>query len=97
MPLPVRGGRHLRENFVGSHLVNYDSMLVLSHFKGHAMGGFGGALKNLSIGVASARGKGHIHCSGGPFLKFEDMFTADHDSFLESMADADRARRGCHG
>ena len=91
MPLPVRDGRHLKENFVGSHLANYDSMLVLSHFKGHAMGGFGGALKNLSIGVASARGKGHIHCSGGPFLKFEDMFTADHDSFLESMADADES------
>lgn len=91
IPLPVRDGRHLKENFVGSHLANYDSMLVLSHFKGHAMGGFGGALKNLSIGVASARGKGHIHCSGGPFLKFEDMFTADHDSFLESMADADES------
>ncbi len=89
--LPVRNGRQLKENYVGSHLANYDSMLVLSHFKGHAMGGFGGALKNVSIGIASARGKGHIHCNGQPLTKFEDMFTADHDSFLESMADADSA------
>jgi uncharacterized Fe-S center protein len=91
LALPVACGRHLKENFVGSHLANYDSMLVLSHFKGHAMGGFGGALKNMSIGVASARGKGHIHCNGMPMTKFEDLFTADHDSFLESMADADSA------
>lgn len=55
------------------------------------MGGFGGALKNVAIGIASAKGKGHIHCNGQPFTKFEDMFTADHDSFLESMADADSA------
>ena len=91
MALPVKDGYHLKENFVGAHLADYDSMLVLSHFKGHAMGGFGGALKNISIGVASAHGKGHIHCSGAPMTKFEDMFTADHDSFLESMADADRS------
>ncbi|WP_346726803.1 DUF362 domain-containing protein [Feifania hominis] len=91
MPLPVEGGFHLRENYVGDHLKNYGSMLVLSHFKGHAMGGFGGALKNMSIGVASARGKGHIHCSGGPFTKMQDMFDADHNSFLESMADADKS------
>ena len=89
--LPVEGGVHLSENFVGAHLANYDSMLMLSHFKGHAMGGFGGALKNMSIGVASAHGKGHIHCSGAVMEKFEDMFEADHDSFLESMADADKA------
>lgn len=91
LSLPVEGGMHLSENFVGAHLASYDSMLVLSHFKGHAMGGFGGALKNLSIGVASAHGKGHIHCSGAAMEKFEDMFEADHDSFLESMADADKA------
>lgn len=91
LALPVKQGYHLKENYVGSHLENYGSMLVLSHFKGHAMGGFGGALKNLSIGVASARGKGHIHNSGRPLQKFEDMFAADHDSFLESMADADSA------
>ena len=91
MALPVEGGVHLKENYVGDHLKRYGSMLMLSHFKGHAMGGFGGALKNMSIGVASSRGKGHIHCSGHPMTKFEDMFTADHDSFLESMADADKA------
>lgn len=91
LSLPVTGGVHLEENFVGSHLANYDAMLLLSHFKGHAMGGFGGALKNMSIGVASSHGKGHIHCSGAPMKQFEDMFSADHDSFLESMADADKA------
>ncbi|MCI8599920.1 MAG: DUF362 domain-containing protein [Lachnospiraceae bacterium] len=89
--LPVRNGKHLKENYVGGHLANYDSMLVLSHFKGHAMGGFGGALKNVAIGIASSFGKGYIHCNGVPCTKFEDMFTADHDSFLESMADADSA------
>ena len=89
--LPVRNGRHLKDNYVGGHLSRYDSMLVLSHFKGHAMGGFGGALKNVAIGVASAFGKGHIHCNGQPCTKFEDLFTADHDFFLESMADADSA------
>lgn len=89
--LPVEGGARLTENFVGAHLANYQSMLMLSHFKGHAMGGFGGALKNMSIGVASAHGKGHIHCSGAVMEKFEDMFEADHDAFLESMADADKA------
>ena len=85
--LPVTGGRHLRENFVGDHLGRYNSMLVLSHFKGHLMGGFGGALKNLSIGVASAHGKAHIHGAGDA----AKLWTADHDSFLESMADADKA------
>ncbi|MDD3184889.1 MAG: DUF362 domain-containing protein, partial [Anaerostipes sp.] len=64
-----------------------DSMLVLSHFKGHAMGGFGGALKNISIGVASARGKALIHGVGDS----EKLWTADHDSFLECMADADKS------
>ncbi|WP_302326330.1 DUF362 domain-containing protein [Enterocloster lavalensis] len=90
MALPVEGGKHLRENYVGTHLKEYGSMLMLSHFKGHAMGGFGGALKNMSIGVASARGKVWIHTSATS-LVFEDAFTADHDSFLESMADADKA------
>lgn len=89
--IPVKNGYHLNENYVGSHLKNYDSMLMLSHFKGHAMGGFGGALKNMSIGVASAHGKSHIHCSGSWDGTFENLFTADHDSFLESMADADSA------
>ncbi|NLI52892.1 MAG: DUF362 domain-containing protein [Clostridiales bacterium] len=87
MALPVTGGSHLKENFVGSHLKNYDSMLMLSHFKGHMMGGFGGALKNMSIGVASAHGKAVIHGAGDPEL----LWAADHDSFLESMAEADQS------
>lgn len=87
MALPVTGGQHLKENFVGDHLKNYDSMLMLSHFKGHAMGGFGGALKNMSIGIASSHGKAHIHGVGVP----ENLWTADHDSFLECMAEADKA------
>lgn len=87
MSLPVVGGRHLTENFVGAHLANYNSILMLSHFKGHLMGGFGGALKNMSIGVASAHGKAHIHGVGIP----ENLWTADHDSFLECMAEADKA------
>ena len=78
MALPVNGGFHLSENYVGDHLKNYDSMLMLSHFKGHAMGGFGGALKNMSIGVASAHGKAVIHGAGDP----DKLWTADHDSFL---------------
>lgn len=85
--IQVTGGKHLTENFVGSHLQNYDSMLMLSHFKGHLMGGFGGALKNMSIGVASAHGKAVIHGAGDP----QKVWTADHDSFLESMAEADQS------
>ena len=84
LALPVKNGCQLTENFVGSHLKNYDSMLVLSHFKGHVMGGFGGALKNISIGVASAHGKAIIHGAGDA----AQIWTSDHDSFLESMADA---------
>lgn len=88
--LKVEGGKHLKENYVGVNIKNYDSMLMLSHFKGHAMGGLGGALKNMSIGVASSRGKLWIHNSGlGE--EFDTIFTADHDSFLESMADADKS------
>ena len=85
--IPVKGGVHLKENYVGGHLKNYGSMLMLSHFKGHMMGGFGGALKNMSIGVASSHGKAHIHGAGDPSA----LWTADHDSFLESMADADKS------
>lgn len=85
--IPVTGGKHLTENYVGLHLKNYNSMLILSHFKGHLMGGFGGALKNMSIGVASAHGKAVIHGAGNP----EKLWTADHDSFLESMAEADQS------
>lgn len=82
MPLPVSGGKHLKENFVGAHLKNYSSILMLSHFKGHAMGGFGGALKNMSIGIASSHGKSIIHGAGTP------GWTNNHDAFLESMAEA---------
>lgn len=74
----------IRKNFVGKDIRNYDSMLVLSHFKGHPMGGYGGALKQLSIGVASSYGKAYIHGAGEP----DKLWTADHDLFLESMADA---------
>lgn len=91
MALPITGGYHLKENYVGAHLANYDSMLMLSHFKGHPMAGLGGALKNMSIGVASSRGKQWIHTSGSGETSFEALMNADHDSFLESMADADQA------
>ena len=82
--LDIPKGKRIQKNYVGKNLVNYDSMLVLSHFKGHPMGGYGGALKQLSIGVASSYGKAYIHGVGIP----KDIWTADHDAFLESMADA---------
>ena len=91
MSLPVTGGRQIKENFVGAHLKNYDSMLMLSHFKGHPMAGLGGALKNMSIGVASAHGKQWIHTSGSGETSFKALMNADHDGFLESMADADES------
>ena len=84
MVLEIPNGKVIQKNYVGKDLANYDSLLVLSHFKGHPMGGFGGALKQLSIGVASAYGKAYIHGAGVP----ENIWTADHDSFLRSMADA---------
>lgn len=84
MQLDIPNGKVIKKDFVGKDLKNYDSMLVLSHFKGHPMGGYGGALKQLSIGVASSYGKAYIHGAGVP----ENLWTADHDSFLESMADA---------
>ncbi len=87
LSLDIPGGKRIQKNFVGSHMANYDSMLVLSHFKGHPMGGFGGALKNISIGIASSHGKAYIHGAGEP----EKIWTADHDSFLESMADASKS------
>ena len=82
--LEIPKGKVIQKNYVGKHLEEYDSMLVLSHFKGHPMGGYGGALKQLSIGVASSFGKAYIHGAGEP----EKIWTADHDSFLEAMADA---------
>ena len=84
MELAIPDGKVIQKNFVGKNLVKYDGMIVLSHFKGHPMGGYGGALKQLSIGVASACGKAYIHGAG----EVEKLWTADHDRFLESMADA---------
>ena len=84
LELSIPNGKVIKKNFVGKAIENYDSMLVLSHFKGHPMGGYGGALKQLSIGVASSFGKAYIHGAGEP----EKIWTSDHDSFLESMADA---------
>ena len=84
MELAIPDGKVIQKNFVGKNLVNYDGMIVLSHFKGHPMGGYGGALKQLSIGVASAYGKAYMHGAGD----VEKIWTADHDLFLESMADA---------
>lgn len=85
MTLPVNGGNILSENYVGTHFANYPSYLVLSHFKGHAMAGFGGALKNISIGFGSSMGKKWIH-SGG--TSKESMWGGEQNAFLESMADA---------
>ena len=84
LELEIPNGLKIKKNYVGSHVSNYDSMLVLSHFKGHPMGGYGGALKQLSIGVASSYGKKYIHGVGD----IDAFWTSDHDSFLESMADA---------
>ena len=86
MSIPVTGGKHLKENFVGSHFKNYDFFLVLSHFKGHAMGGFGGALKNISIGIGSSHGKVRIHTAGTK--DSGSIWYDDQDAFLESMAEA---------
>ncbi|MGN1313676.1 MAG: DUF362 domain-containing protein [Lachnospiraceae bacterium] len=82
--LPIPKGLKIKKNYVGKGLANYDSLLVLTHFKGHPMGGYGGALKQLSIGIASSYGKAYIHGVG----EVEKIWTSDHDSFLESMADA---------
>lgn len=82
--LDIPDGRIIRKNFVGKNLKNYDSLMVLSHFKGHPMGGYGGALKQLSIGIASSYGKAYIHGAGN----VKEIWTSDHDSFLEAMADA---------
>ena len=84
LKLEIPDGKAIKENYVGKNIVNYDSMLVLSHFKGHPMGGYGGAIKQLSIGVASSYGKAYIHGVG----EVEKIWSSDHDSFLEAMADA---------
>lgn len=87
--IPIKNGKILKTNYVGSHIDKYDSMLVLSHFKGHPMGGYGGALKQLSIGVASSNGKSWIH-SGGKVKNQKLLWinTAQQEVFLEAMADA---------
>ena len=84
LELPIPKGVKIQKDYVGKHMANYDSMLVLSHFKGHPMGGFGGALKQLSIGCASSFGKAYIHGAGKP----DEMWTTEQNAFLESMADA---------
>lgn len=86
--LEIPNGKIIKKNYVGKNIDNYDSMLVLSHFKGHPMGGYGGAIKQLSIGVASGHGKRYIHCIGKEDGTFEDMFKVDQLKFLEAMADA---------
>ena len=82
--LEIPNGKRINKNYVGSNMKNYDSMLVISHFKGHPMGGYGGALKNISIGLASSHGKAYIHGAGFP----EMIWTQKQEMFLESMADA---------
>ncbi len=84
LELPIPNGKAIQKNFVGKNLAHYDSVLVLSHFKGHPMGGYGGALKQLSIGIASSYGKAYIHGAGN----VKKIWSSDHDAFLESMADA---------
>lgn len=84
LELEIPNGKTIKKNYVGKDIANYDSMLVLSHFKGHPMGGYGGAIKQLSIGVASSFGKAYIHGAGEP----DRIWTSNHDEFLSSMADA---------
>lgn len=86
--LEIPNGKIIKKNYVGKNIENYDSMLVLSHFKGHPMGGYGGAIKQLSIGVASSKGKRYIHCAGKEDGTYDDMFKTDQIKFLEAMADS---------
>lgn len=86
--LEIPNGKVIQKDYVGKNIDQYDSMLVLSHFKGHPMGGYGGALKQLSIGVASGHGKRYIHCIGKEDGTYEDMFQVDQNKFLEAMADS---------
>ena len=86
--LPVTGGKHLKSDIVGKNYLNYDFTVVLSHFKGHAMGGFGGAIKNISIGIASSNGKRNIHSAGASTTSWGNP---EQDDFLESMAEAAKA------
>ena len=84
LEVDIPKGKVIKKNWFGKNFKNYDSMIVLAHFKGHPMGGYGGALKQLSIGCASSYGKAYIHGAGN----VDEIWTSDHDSFLESMADA---------
>ncbi len=86
--LENKNGAVIKKNIIGANMKNYDSMLVLSHFKGHPTGGYGGALKQLSIGLASSEGKRYIHTGGKEHASYEDMFEVDHNLFLKSMADS---------
>lgn len=86
--IPVEGGTHLKENYVGAHFPEYDGFLVLSHFKGHAMAGFGGAIKNISIGIGSAEGKCLIHTAGS---SHDSPWGGEQNAFLESMAEAGKS------
>jgi len=86
--LENKNGEIIQKNIVGNKMKQYDSILILSHFKGHPSGGFGGAIKNLSIGLASSKGKRYIHTGGMENATFEEMLSSDHDSFLKSMADS---------
>lgn len=95
--LPLEGGFHLKKDIVGKNFLNYDFIVVLSHFKGHQMGGFGGALKNISIGIASSDGKAYIHSAGATETPGGAAFGAKQNDFLESMADACKAIIGHMG
>lgn len=86
--LPLDGGKHLNYDIVGAHYPNYDFTVILSHFKGHQMGGFGGAVKNMSIGIASGNGKMYIHSAGATETREDGWKAAEQDDFLESMAEA---------
>lgn len=86
--LPLKDGKHLKYDIVGSHYPDYDFTVILSHFKGHAMGGFGGAVKNMSIGIASGNGKMYIHSAGATETRDGGWKAAEQDAFLESMAEA---------
>ena len=88
MTLPVQGGTRLSENYVGAAFEDYDSYLVLSHFKGHSMAGYGGAIKNISIGLGSSEGKAWIHSAGSSLT---NPWGGDQDAFLESMAEAGKS------
>lgn len=87
LEIDIPNGIRIKKNYLGKNIKNYDSMLVISHFKGHPMGGYGGALKQLSIGCASSKGKRYIHCVGKENGSYEDMFKVNQDEFLEAMAD----------